>query len=117
LQKAKSFYSNHPDNTHFILLVLDYLPERIEKNGFHITIQDVRVYHLKDLDAKHLSLQTIGAGGQFLLRGIEDMKETYRTPQQFYGLVCRKESSWRKKRRRRTRMWKTREQKPEHKVD
>lgn len=91
LQKAKAFYSDHPENTHFLLVVLHYKPERIVKDGFTMKIQEIGVYHLKDLAERHLSLQTIGAGGQFLLSGIDKIRKTYRTPEEFHQLVCQKE--------------------------
>jgi hypothetical protein len=64
-------------------------------------IQEVGVYHLKDLKENHLSLQTIGTGGQFLLSGIDRIKESYRTPQKFYDLVCQKEIAWIERKRKR----------------
>ncbi len=91
LQKAKIFYANHPANTHFLLVVLHYMPERILQDGFTMSIQEVGVYHLKDLDEHHFSLQTIGSGGQFLLSGINNMRESYRTPEEFYNLIIQKE--------------------------
>jgi hypothetical protein len=100
LQKAKAFYAAHPANTHFLLVVLHYLPERIVHDGFTMTIQDIDVYHLKDLADQHLSLQTVGAGGQFLLSGIDKIRDSYRTPDEFYQFVCRKELERQTKRKR-----------------
>jgi hypothetical protein len=67
------------------------MPERILQDGFTMSIQEVGVYHLKDLDEHHFSLQTIGSGGQFLLSGINNMREAYRTPEEFYNLIIQKE--------------------------
>lgn len=94
LQKAKAFYAHPPENVHFLLVVVHYQPEKIANNGFHMHIQAIGVYHLKDLQERHLSLQTIGAGGQFLLNGIDDIQTIYRTPEAFYELLCRKETAW-----------------------
>ena len=63
-------------------------------------IQEIGVYHLKDLAERHLSLQTIGAGGQFLLSGIDKIRETYRTPEEFHQLVCQKELDRQSKRKK-----------------
>ncbi len=94
LRKAKSFYLNHPKDTHVILIVAHYLTERIAKDGFRMQIQRIDVCHLKDLLQNHLSLQTIGAGGQFLLCSIDNIQTKYRTPQEFYNLICEKEKNW-----------------------
>ena len=78
LKKAKVFYTEHPKNTHFLLVVLHYLPERITKDGFYMHLQEAGVYHLKDLQEHHFSLQTIGTGGQFLLANIDNIQDTYK---------------------------------------
>jgi len=44
LQKTKVFYEDHPENTHFLLIILHYLPERIVDDGFHMSIQEVGTY-------------------------------------------------------------------------
>ena len=94
LKKVKAFYTDHPENCHFLLLILHYLPERIVQDGFHMHIEEVGLYHLKDLEDRHFSLQTIGSGGQFLLTRINKIQETYRTFQDLYDMVCRKEIIW-----------------------
>lgn len=99
LQKAKAFYSNHQEDLHFLLVILHYKPERIIRDGFTMEIQEIGVYHLKDLEERHFSLQTIGAGGQFLLSGIDNIREVYRTPEEFYELVCQKEREKQSKRK------------------
>lgn len=93
LKKAKAFYSAHPAAAHFLLVVLHYQPERIVRDGFKMHIQDIGVYHLKDLAERHFSLQTVGAGGQFLLSGIGDIQTRYRTPTAFYNLIVQKEQA------------------------
>lgn len=100
LQKAKNFYSNHPNHTHFFLLVIHYSPERIPQDGFHMTIQRIDLCLLKDLEEKHLSLQTVGAGGQFLLSHIDHIQSVHRTPAEFYEIICQKENLWRSRRRK-----------------
>lgn len=97
LEKAKNFYSAHPENGHFILLVIHYQTERIIGNGFHIRIEKIDLFHLKDLEDRHFSLQTIGSGGQFLLNGIGNIQESYRTAKDFYKMIVQKESVWVKK--------------------
>jgi hypothetical protein len=99
LQKTKLFYENHPADTHFILVVLHYIPERIVDDGFHMSIEGVDVCHLKDLEDKHFSLQTIGSGGQFLLANINNIKDKYRTYKDFLKLVYKKEFVWLEKRK------------------
>lgn len=100
LKKAKTFYADHPTNCHFLLVLLHYLPERITRDGFHMHIQEVGVYHLKDLHEQHFSLQTVGSGGQFLLSGIDNIQESYKTPREFYDIVCQKEIAWLEKKRK-----------------
>lgn len=64
LQKTKVFYEKYLDeNTHFLLIILHYCPEKIVDDGFHMSIHEVDTYHLKDLEERHFSLQTIGSGG------------------------------------------------------
>jgi hypothetical protein len=99
LQKAKAFYLNHQENSHFLLVILHYKPERIIRDGFTMEIQEIGVHHLKDLEERHFSLQTIGAGGQFLLSGIDNIREVYRTPKEFYRFVCQKEREKQSKRK------------------
>lgn len=93
-QKAKALYAKYPASSHFLVLILHYLPDNIDKDGFQMHIQEVGLFHLKDLEEHHFSLQTIRAGGQFLLRGIDNIQDSYRTPQAFYAIVCRKETVW-----------------------
>lgn len=100
LQKAKAFYADHPENSHFLLVVLHYLPERIVRDGFLMQIQEVGVYHLKDLQERHFSLQTIGSGGQFLLSGIDNIQELYKTSHKFYDIICQKEVAWLERKRK-----------------
>ena len=64
-------------------------------------IQEIGVFHLKDLQERHFSLQTIGTGGQFLLSGIDDIQEAYRTPEEFKEIVFQKEIEWRERKRNR----------------
>lgn len=99
LQKTKAFYEDHPENTHFLLIILHYLPERIVDDGFHMSIQEVGTYHLKDLEERHFSLQTIGSGGQFLLTNIDKIKDQYRTYADFLDIVYKKESVWLEKKK------------------
>lgn len=100
LKKAITFYADHPANSHFLLVVLHYSPERITRDGFHMHIQEVGVYHLKDLQEHHFSLQTVGSGGQFLLSGIDNIQESYKTPREFYDIVCQKEVAWLERKRK-----------------
>lgn len=97
LKKSKEFYSKHPENCHFILLVIHYQPERIVDDGFHMSIEEMDLFHLKDLEDRHFSLQTIGSGGQFLLNGINKIQESYRTAKDFYKMIAQKELIWEKK--------------------
>jgi len=101
LKKAKTFFGDHPVNCHFILVILHYLPERITKDGFNMYIQEVGVYHLKDLHEHHFSLQTVGTGGQFLLSDIDNIQESYKTPQEFHDIICQKEIGWLERKRKR----------------
>jgi len=94
LQKTKSFYEKHPENSHLLLVVLHYIPERIVEDGFNMTIESVGMYHLKDLEERHFSLQTIGSGGQFLLTNIHKIKDEYRTERDFLDIVYKKEIVW-----------------------
>lgn len=94
LQKTKAFYENHPENVHLLLVILHYIPERIVEDGFHMTIESVGMYHLKDLEERHFSLQTIGSGGQFLLTNIDKIKDEYRGYEDFLDIVRRKEIVW-----------------------
>ncbi|MBX3036035.1 MAG: hypothetical protein KF758_03895 [Anaerolineales bacterium] len=98
LKKSKEFYAKHPENSHFILLVIHYVPERIVDDGFHMSIEEMDLFHLKDLEDRHFSLQTIGSGGQFLLNGINNIQESYRTAKDFYKLIVQKERIWLKRR-------------------
>lgn len=100
LQKAKKFFYEHLENSHFILLVIHYQPERIVDDGFHMSIEEMDLFHLKDLEDRHFSLQTIGAGGQFLLNGINNVQESYRTAKDFYKMIVKKEKVWLKKKRK-----------------
>ncbi|MCI0521129.1 MAG: hypothetical protein L0Z70_12855 [Chloroflexi bacterium] len=101
LKKAKTFYTDHPKNCHFLLVLLHYHPTRIVHDGFTMEIQEIGVYHLKDLHESHFSLQTVGAGGQFLLRDIGNIREAYKTAPEFYGFLCREEVAWLDKKKRR----------------
>ena len=100
LKKAKTFYADHPSDSHFLLVVLHYLPESITRDGFHMYIQEVGVYHLKDLQEHHFSLQTVGSGGQFLLSGIDNIQESYKLPQEFHDIICKKELAWLERKRK-----------------
>jgi hypothetical protein len=64
-----------------------------------MSIQEVGAYHLKDLEERHFSLQTIGSGGQFLLTNIDKIKDQYRTYADFLDIVYKKESVWLEKKK------------------
>ena len=63
-------------------------------------IQEVGVYHLKDLQEHHFSLQTVGSGGQFLLSGIDNIQESYKLPHEFHDIICKKELAWLERKRK-----------------
>ena len=64
-------------------------------------MQEIGIFHLKDLQERHFSLQTIGTGGQFLLSGIDNIQETHRSPEEFYEIISRKEIEWQERKRSR----------------